>query len=116
MMTVLPYALAVWLFVVGGIGLMRCRNLLQAVLCLSVMQASTYVLLIAIGYKKGAHAPIFSSGNPVGTPAVDPIVQALTLTDIVVATVVTALLMTMAIQVYRLTGTLDPEKMRPMRG
>jgi multicomponent Na+:H+ antiporter subunit C len=115
-MTMLPYAVAVWLFVVGGMGIIRSRNVIQAILCLSVMQASTYVLLIAIGYKTGAHAPIFSTGTPVGTPAVDPVVQALTLTDIVVATVVTALLLTMAIQVYRLTGTLDPEKLRPMRG
>lgn len=115
-MNYLPYAVAVWMFAIGIVGIIRCRNVIAAVLCLAEMQASTYVLLIAIGYKNGGKAPIFSSGVPVGTPTVDPIVQALTLTDIVVATVVTALLLTMAIQVYRLTGTLDPEKLRPMSG
>ncbi len=112
----LPYALAVWLFAVGALGIIRSRNVIHAVLCLSVMQSSTYVLLLAIGYKTHASAPIFSSTVRVGTPTVDPIVQALTLTDIVVATVVTALLLAMAIQVYRNCGTLDPEELRPMRG
>ena len=111
-----PYAVAVWLFVAGILGIVRSRNLIGAILCLGVTQSSTYVLLIAIGFKHSAGAPIFSPDVPVGTPAVDPIVQALTLTDIVVATVVTALLLTLAIQVYRITGTLDPEKLRPMRG
>ena len=115
-MLYLPYAVAVWLFLVGLFGIVRTRNVIQAVLCLAVMQSSTYVLLIAIGFKRNAGAPIFSSDVPVGTPAVDPVVHALTLTDIVVATVVTALILTMTIQVYRQTGTLDPEKLRPMRG
>jgi len=112
----LPYALVVWLFLVGVFGIVRSRNLIHAVLCLAVVQSSTYVFLIAIGFKRNAGAPIFSADVPVGTPAVDPVVHALTLTDIVVATVVTALILTMAIQVYRITGTLDPEKLRPMSG
>jgi multicomponent Na+:H+ antiporter subunit C len=112
----LPYAVTVWLFVIGMIGIVRCRNVINAILCLDVMQSSTYVFLIAIGFKRNAGAPIFSADVPVGTPAVDPVVHALTLTDIVVATVVTALMLTMAIQVYRETGTLDPEELRPMQG
>jgi multicomponent Na+:H+ antiporter subunit C len=112
----LPYALAVWMFLIGIIGIIRSRNVIHAILCLAEMQASTYMMLITIGYEHGAHAPIFSTNFPVGTQAVDPVVQAMTLTDIVVATVVTALLLTLAVQVYRLTGTLDPEKLRPMRG
>ena len=115
-MLYIPYVLAVWLFVAGFLGIVRSRNAIHAILCLSLMQSSTYVLMIAIGFKHDAGAPIFSSDVPVGTPAVDPVVQALTLTDIVVATVVTALLLALAIQVYRKTGTLDPEKLRPMQG
>lgn len=116
MILYLPYVLAVWLFLVGLFGIVRSRNVIHAILCLAVMQSSTYVFLITIGFKRNAGAPIFSPDVPVGTPAVDPVVHALTLTDIVVATVVTALILTMAIQVYRAAGTLDPEKLRPMRG
>jgi multicomponent Na+:H+ antiporter subunit C len=115
-MAYLPYAVAIWLFGIGCIGLVRSRNVIHAVLCLSEIQASTYVLLVAIGYKRHATAPIYGSGVPVGSLMVDPIVQALTLTDIVVATVVTALLLTMAVQIYRHAETLDPEKLRPMQG
>lgn len=116
MILYLPYAVAVWLFLIGIFGIVRSRNAIQAIICLSLVQSSTYVLLVSIGFKRRAGAPIFSPDVPVGSRAVDPIVQALTLTDIVVATVVTALLLALAVQVYRKAGTLDPEELRPMRG
>ena len=115
MMLYLPYALALWLFLAGVAGIVRSRNLIGSILSLAVAQSSTYVLLVAIGYKRNGIAPIFSPSMPPSTRAVDPVVQALTLTDIVVATVVTALLLALAIQVYRTTGTLDPEDLRPMK-
>jgi multicomponent Na+:H+ antiporter subunit C len=52
---------------------------------------------------------------PVGTPAVDPVVQALVLTDIVVGATVTALLLALALQVHKRKGTLDPQRLRPLR-
>jgi multicomponent Na+:H+ antiporter subunit C len=47
---------------------------------------------------------------------VDPVVQALTLTDVVVGTTVTAMLLAIAVQVHKRYGTLDPEELRSMRG
>ena len=44
-------------------------------------------------------------------PVVDPVVQALTLTDIVVSATVTALLLALVIQVAKRTGTVDPDKL-----
>ena len=114
-MTLLPYLVAVWLFVIGLYGVVTSRNLIHLVVSLSVTQSSTYVLLLAIGYRKGATAPIFAD-VPVGTKAVDPVVQALTLTDIVVSVTVSALLLALAIQAEKRTGTMDPEQLRPMRG
>jgi multicomponent Na+:H+ antiporter subunit C len=52
----------------------------------------------------------------VGTPAVDPVVQALCLTDLVVGAIVTALLLALAIQSHKRSGTLDPDRLREMRG
>jgi multicomponent Na+:H+ antiporter subunit C len=52
---------------------------------------------------------------PVGTPAVDPVVQALTLTDVVVGATVTALLLAVAVQVFKRFGTLDPDELDPLR-
>ncbi len=111
----LPFAVAAWLFAAGLFGVVTSKNLVHLVICIAVMQSSTYVLLLAIGYKVGAVAPIFAD-IPVGTPAVDPVVQALMLTDIVVEATVMALLLALAVQAHKRTGTLDPDKLRELRG
>jgi len=107
-MSFLPYAVVVWLFLIGLYGMVTSRNLIHMVICLVVAQSSTQLLLLAIGYHAGAGAPVFAS-VPVGTPAVDPVVQALTLTDVVVGATVTALLLALAVQVHKRCATLDPE-------
>jgi multicomponent Na+:H+ antiporter subunit C len=111
----LPYVVAVWLFVIGWYGVITTRNLIHLILCLSVVQSSTYVFLLAIGYRTGATAPVFNDVPP-GTPAVDPVVQALTLTDIVVGATVTALLLALAIQAHKRSGSLDPSHTDVLRG
>ena len=58
-MSYLPYALSIWLFLVGLYGVVTSRNLVHLAVCLTVCQSSTYVLLLAIGYRKHATAPIF---------------------------------------------------------
>jgi multicomponent Na+:H+ antiporter subunit C len=114
-MSFLPYAVAVWLFVVGLWGVVTSRNLIHLVICLTVVQASTYIVLLGIGYRTGAAAPIFADISP-GTPTVDPIVQALTLTDVVVEATVVALLLALAVQAERRFGTLDPKEFGALRG
>ena len=110
-----PFVVAGWLFLVGLYGVATSRNLIHLVVCLSVIQASTYVLLLAVGYVHDAAAPIFAD-VPVGTRAVDPVVQALTLTDVVVEATVTALLLALVVQAHKRTGSLDPEELRHLRG
>ena len=114
-MDVLPYAVAVWLFVVGLFGIVTSRHLVHLTMCLAVLQSSTYVLLLAIGYRRGGTAPIFED-IPVGRKAVDPVAHALTFVDIVVEAVVVALLLGIAVQVERRFGSLDPEELHPLRG
>jgi multicomponent Na+:H+ antiporter subunit C len=103
---------------VGGYGIVRSRDLAHAVVCLAVAQSGTYVLLIAIGYQRGAKAPVFGSAGSTEhlPPAVDPVVQAMTLTDIVVSATVTALLFAMTIQIDKTHGTVDPDELRGLRG
>lgn len=114
-MSYLPYAVAAWLFLVGLYGVVTSRNLIHLALCLSVMQSSTYVLLLAIGYKSGGTAPIFR-GIPLGTRAVDPVVQALTLTDIVVSVTVVALILALALDVHDEADTVDPDEIAALHG
>ena len=116
-MSFLPYAVVVWLFLIGLYGMVTSRNLIHMVICLEVAVTSTDLLLLAIGYHAGAGAPVFAS-VPVGTPAVDPVVQAPTLTDVVVGATVTALLLSLAVQTHKRTATLDPEDpgLHPVHG
>jgi multicomponent Na+:H+ antiporter subunit C len=111
----LPYAVAAWLFLIGLYGVVSSRNLIHLGVCLSVMQSSTYVLLLAIGYRNKATAPVFR-GVPVGHPAVDPVVQALTLTDIVVSVTVLALILALALDVHKEHGTVDPDEVVELAG
>jgi multicomponent Na+:H+ antiporter subunit C len=111
----LPYILAAWLFLVGLYGIVTSRNLIHLAVCLTVMQSSTYVLLLAIGYKHTSTAPIFY-GVPVGSRAVDPVVQALTLTDVVVSVTVIALILALALDVHRRARTVDPEEISAFDG
>ena len=112
-MSYLPYALAAWLFVVGLYGVVASRNLIHLAVCLSVMQSGTYVLLLAIGYKNGGAAPIF---RPTRHKAVDPIVQALTLTDIVVSVTVLALILALALGAHKESGSVNPEEIADFSG
>lgn len=114
-MTWLAWAVAAWLFLCGCWGLATSRDLLHGIVCLLVCQSSTYVLFLAVGYRHGATAPVFGDTST-STPVVDPVVQALLLTDIVVGAVVTAMLLALAVQVRRRHGTVDPDELRELHG
>jgi multicomponent Na+:H+ antiporter subunit C len=72
-MTHLPYVISAWLFLIGLYGVVTSRNLVHLIVCLGVIQSSTYVLLLAIGYRTNRPAPVFAD-IPANTPAVDPVV------------------------------------------
>ena len=114
-MSYLPYAVAAWICVVGLYGVVTSRNLIHLSICLTVTQSSTYVLLLAVGYVKGGGAPIFK-GVELGTTAVDPVVQALTLTDVVVSVTVLALILALALDAHEDAGTVNPDKIAKVSG
>jgi multicomponent Na+:H+ antiporter subunit C len=112
--SIAPYVVAVWVLFVGLYGVVTSRHLIHLVICLAVAQSSTYMILLGVGFHEGAAAPVFAD-IPLGTPAVDPVVQALTLTDVVVGGTVTALLLAIAVQMFKRFGTLDPDELDPLR-
>jgi multicomponent Na+:H+ antiporter subunit C len=113
-MSYLPYAVAVWICVVGIFGIVTSTNMIHLALCLTVTQSSTYVLLLAVGYVNGGGPPIFK-GVKLGTTAGDPVVQSLTLTDIVVSVTVLALILALALDVHREAGSINPDEMAELR-
>ncbi len=56
-MSFLPFAVAAWLFLVGLYGIVSADNLIRAILSLTVVQSSTYVVLLGIGYSRGGFPP-----------------------------------------------------------
>jgi multicomponent Na+:H+ antiporter subunit C len=110
------YFVAGALVLLGGLGIARSRDLVHATVCLFITQSGTYVLLLTVGYQRGAPAPLFPTGTPPSTRVVDPVVQALTLTDIVVSAALTALLLALAIQIGKTHGTVDPDELTDLKG
>lgn len=115
-MTVYAYFVAGAIMLIGIVGISTSKNLVHAVVCLSVAQSSTYVLLIAVGFQYGGVAPIFGSGVDQQTPVVDPVVQALALTDIVVSAAVTSMLLALVIQMAKRRRAIDPDDLGPLEG
>jgi multicomponent Na+:H+ antiporter subunit C len=110
----LPYGVAAWLFVVGLWGVVSSRNLVRSVLSLTVVQSATYVLLLAVGYRGGGRAPIVAD-IPSTSRLVDPVVQVLVLTDVVIEATITALLLALVVQAHKRFGSVDPADLRPLR-
>jgi multicomponent Na+:H+ antiporter subunit C len=104
-MQIFPFIVVAWILGVGLYGVVTSRHLVHQIICLIVVQSSTYVLLLGVGYVTGAVAPYFFD-VPDHTPAVDPVVQA----------AVTALLLSFAIQAYKRFGTLDPQELAALKG
>jgi multicomponent Na+:H+ antiporter subunit C len=114
-MSYYPYAVAAVVLLAGVYGVATSRNLIHLTLCLTVMQSSTYILLLAIGYRHGAGPPIFKA-KKFGSAAVDPVVQAVTLTDIVVSVTVLSLILALALDAQKLAGTVNPDELADFEG
>ena len=114
-MSNLPFLLSAWIFLVGLYGVVSSRNLIHITVCVSVCQSATYVLLLAIGYRKGGTAPVYAD-IPTNRRVVDPVVQSLTLTDIVVAVAISALLLSLALKAFDHHESLDPAEMTELKG
>jgi multicomponent Na+:H+ antiporter subunit C len=110
--TVLAFGVVVWLVVIGLYGIVTSRNLIHLVVCLSVAQSASDVLILEIGYVSGGHDPVFVDLASHPGPAVDGIMQALSLTDVVLGAAVSALLLALVVQIHKRTGTLDPDRLR----
>lgn len=113
-MSFLPFAVAAWLFLVGLYGVVASRNLIRTVISLTIVQSATYLVLLGVGYRTGAKAPIFAD-IPQVSNTVDPVVQVLVLTDIVIEATVTGLLLALAVQAHKRFRSLDPHDLRALQ-
>ena len=100
----LRWYLAGAIFLVGLGGIFLNRRAVGKVIALNVLNSALVLFFILYGSYAGESAPILREGA--GEP-VDPLVQALMLTAIVVGVCVTALLLVLIQRIYDKTGTTE---------
>ncbi|MFO7829622.1 MAG: cation:proton antiporter subunit C [Bacteroidales bacterium] len=103
------------LFLVGLYGLITCRNLIKIVISLSIMEFSVFLFLVLIGYIDAGVAPIVDLSLS-DQLYVDPLPQAMVLTAIVIGLATTAMLLAIAIRLYRKYKTFDIREINQLRG
>jgi multicomponent Na+:H+ antiporter subunit C len=102
---------------------MTQRNLIKIVLGLSLMESSSYLLLVSLGYRRHSTAPILVQPPPgtstkqiVQGKAADPVLQNFCLTAIVIGVAVTAVFLTVAVRVTQHHRSIDADDIRALQG
>jgi multicomponent Na+:H+ antiporter subunit C len=109
------YIMTFLLFLVGLYGVLTRRNMIKIVIGFSVMQISLFLFIALTGYVDGGIAPIIKEGNETAV-YVDPLPQAMVLTAIVIGLATTAMLLAIAIRIYKKYGTFDIRKVNELKG
>jgi multicomponent Na+:H+ antiporter subunit C len=117
------YLAAAAVFGVGLHAVLSRRNLIKIVMGLSLMESSTYLLLISLAYRDHATAPVLlmppGSQSPAGLArgnVADPVLQNFCLTAIVIGVAVTAVFLSVVVRITQHYRTLDADRVRAMRG
>lgn len=122
-MIVVNYLAAGALFCIGLLAVLARRNLIKIVLGLSLMESSTYLVLVSMSYRRHGTAPVTMS-TPKGTSsqdivhgaATDPVLQNFCLTAIVIGVAITAVFLTVVVRVAQHYRSIDADRMRALRG
>ncbi len=117
------YLTAATLFCLGAFAVLTRRDLIKIIMGLSVMEASTYVLLVSMAYRRGATAPVLAA-RPTGVTekdlahgnVADPVLQNFCLTAIVIGVAVTAVFLTVAVRAAQHYRSVDSNDVRGLRG
>ncbi|RLF15198.1 MAG: Na+/H+ antiporter subunit C [Thermoprotei archaeon] len=118
------YSVLVAIAAVAIYGVVARPNILKKIIALTILGDTANTFIIFIGYRLGSTTPpIITTLTP--TPeqisafvaaSVDPVPQCLVITAIVINMAVTALLIFLAIQAYRLYRTLHVKNLARLRG
>lgn len=110
------YIMCFILFLVGLYGIVTRRNLIKIVISFTIMEFSVFLFFALIGYVKGGEAPIITKNLPENVVFVDPLPQAMVLTAIVIGLATSAMLLAIAIRLYKKYGTFDIRKINHLKG
>jgi multicomponent Na+:H+ antiporter subunit C len=117
------YAASAVLFCIGVLTVLSRRDLVKIVMGLSVMEASTYLLMVSMAYRRHSTAPVLSNPPTGSSPdklahgnVADPVLQNFCLTAIVIGVAITAVFLTIAVRVAQHYRSVDAHDMRALRG
>jgi multicomponent Na+:H+ antiporter subunit C len=122
-MIIANYLAAGAVFCLGLLTVLTRRDLVKIVLGLSLMESSTYLLLVSMAYRRGSTAPVLVNPPKGKTPnqlahgnVADPVLQNFCLTAIVIGVAVTAVFLTVAVRVAQHYRSVDADDMTALRG
>ena len=97
------------LMLVGLWAMLTNKNIIRIIIGFSIIDTGVHMLIVSLGYLKGATAPIIDDSMRGGSDMViaDPVPSALVLTAIVIGLAVTALMLTFAVKMYKNKHSLD---------
>jgi multicomponent Na+:H+ antiporter subunit C len=122
-MIAVNYVAAAVLFALGLTCVLGRRHLLKVVMGLSLMESSTYLLLVSLAYRDKGTAPVLA-GRPKGTGETqlahgtvsDPVLQNFCITAVVIGVAVTAVFLTVVVRVAQHYRSVDTADIRELRG
>lgn len=117
------YLAALALFGMGVYTILTRRNLIRIVMGLSLMESSTYLLLVSMAYRDKGTAPVLLN-PPRGSTAdglakgnvADPVLQNFCLTAIVIGVAITGVFLAVVVRLAQHYRTLDADEIRELRG
>ena len=121
-MIVANYLTAALLFCIALYTTLSRRNLIKVVMGLSLMEASTYLLLVSMAYRRGSTAPVLIGPSGATTPRLahgnvaDPVLQNFCLTAIVIGVAITAVFLTVVVRLAQHRRSLDANDSRELHG
>ena len=100
-------AAAVILFGIGFTTLLFNKNLIKKLIGMNIMDTGVFLLLASMGYIRDRKAPIIENGVTDASAYINPVPAGLVLTGIVVSVSVTAVMLALAVRLYKRYHTLD---------
>jgi multisubunit Na+/H+ antiporter MnhC subunit len=106
MTTTYPFLLGIVFFALGLYGILVKKDLFKMIFGISLIGYSTNIFLVTLGFVEGGSVPIETASRPI-VLAVDPLMQALILTAIVIEFAIEMLMVSMVIRIFQTEKKTD---------
>ena len=109
----LPFITVVVLTLIGLVTVLLKKNIIKILLGINILESAVNLFIVALGYRVGGVAPIFTLAP--SELMVLPTPQALVLTSIVIGVATSALVLSFAMVLKKKYGTVDIDKIRRLK-